>query len=107
MAIIIQDEIDVRYPFVFRYDLGAANQWTEFVLPDYGRKISFYFETNDGVLQFNAVDGDPIGTHYASVPADTWFETNLSLTGKNNSGRNSVFLGSTTVDTVVQIIMEG
>ena len=106
-AVIIQDEFDPALPLVFRWTLATANQLTEFELPDYVKKISLRFESNAGFFTFVGTDGASLPTHYGKVDADAWLEVNLSIQGRWNTAKTSIFVAADTNSTVMEMLLEG
>lgn len=105
MAVIIQDEFNPAFPLVFRWTLSTANTFTEFVLPEFIKKISLRFETNAGKFSYDATDGGTT-SNYGTVDADAWLELNLAIRGINNTSKTSLFLAPASNNTVVQILLE-
>ena len=102
----MSEEINGRCPGLIKFRLEDSDILTEVFLPPWAKRIRFQFLANAGKLALEGSDGEEIGTVFASIPADIWFDLNLSLTCAKYSSRESVFLASSVDETVVEIIVE-
>lgn len=93
-------------PDVKRITLGAIDVLTEIELPSDTGKVSVQFITNPGKVAFTGEDEELIGSHYASVTNDAWFQINWSPLNLRNTGRTSVYLAGDVDDTVVEVLVE-
>jgi len=105
MAVIFIEELEPKFPLVFRTTLGGSDVATEFTLPPEVRRVSLRFETNVGKFAFDGTDAVAIDSNYGEVSADTWYDLDFSLTGKPNTARPKIYLASATGSTVVQILI--
>ena len=91
-------------PFAYRITLGDADDLTEVTLPGVAYKLSIQFVSNAGKIAFTGTDGSAIGSHYASVAADSWAE--LAWRGGATAPQSVIYLASGTGSTVVELLAE-
>jgi|10_taG_2_1085330.scaffolds.fasta_scaffold01789_4 hypothetical protein len=92
-------------PYVYRLTLSSTvDELTEVTLPKSASRVSVQFITNAGKLTFAGTDGAAIGSHYASIAADSWSEVTWS--NRTPAPQDNLFLASGTASTVVEILIE-
>jgi hypothetical protein len=94
------------FPHVHRAALaGGSSSLNRVDLPPGSEVVSFRFATNAGTFTFTGADGDPLGTHYGTVAADTW--VTIQMHGRSTGqARTEILLAAAVAGTTVEILVE-
>lgn len=94
-------------PQIIRFQLGGIDVATKLNVPNAGRRVTLYFETNAGKVATSGTDAVAIGTTVAPVVANNYWAIGVDKDADaRGKGPAPLYVASPVADTWVVAIVE-